>query len=359
MGVIRFGIIGGGWRAEFYLRIAQALPERFQVAGLLVRDTEKGAVLTRKWGVPTFPDLESFLGQSAYSFVVVSVPWAASPGYLAELAARGMAVLAETPPAPDIASLTELYRTVGGAARIQVAEQYLYQPAHAARIALAQSGKLGTVSQAQVSAAHGYHGISLIRHLLGVRFEDAEIGGFSFVSPLIGGPNRDKPPVKGETLDSKQDIAYLRFGGERLGVFDFAQGQYFSWVRRNRILVRGDKGEIVDNEVAYLEDHQTPVFYKLNRIDTGQDGNLEDYHHRGIMGGGLWLYTNPFGGGRLSDDELAIATSMQKMGDYAAGGPSFYSLAEASQDHYLSILMHQAIETGQKVTSAPQVWAVE
>jgi hypothetical protein len=358
MSVIRFGIIGGGWRAEFYLRIAQALPEHFQVAGVLVRDPEKGAKLTQKWGVPSYPDLESFLAHCGYSFVVVSVPWAASPGYLAELSARGMPVLAETPPAPDIAALSELYRTVGGAARIQVAEQYLYQPQHAARIALARSGKLGTVSQALVSAAHGYHGISLIRHLLGVRFEDAEISGFSFVSPLVGGPNRDKPPVEGEIIDSKQDIAYLRFG-ERLGVFDFAQGQYFSWIRRNRIVVRGNQGEIVDDEVAYLEDYQTPVFYKLNRIDTGQDGNLEDYHHRGIMGGGQWLYRNPFGGGRLSDDELAIATSLYKMGDYAAGGPSFYSLGEASQDHYLSILMHQAIETGQKVISKAQMWTVE
>ena len=35
---IEFGIIGGGWRSEFYLRIARALPERFHVDGMLVRD---------------------------------------------------------------------------------------------------------------------------------------------------------------------------------------------------------------------------------------------------------------------------------------------------------------------------------
>lgn len=42
--------------------------------------------------------------------------------------------------------------------RVQVAEQYLYQPMHAARIAFVKTGKLGDVSQVQVWAAHGCHG---------------------------------------------------------------------------------------------------------------------------------------------------------------------------------------------------------
>ena len=29
MGKIRYGVIGSGWRAEFYIRIAKAVPDKF------------------------------------------------------------------------------------------------------------------------------------------------------------------------------------------------------------------------------------------------------------------------------------------------------------------------------------------
>ena len=39
---IRFGLIGSGWRAEFYVRIAQAGPDQFELTKVLIRDKEKG-----------------------------------------------------------------------------------------------------------------------------------------------------------------------------------------------------------------------------------------------------------------------------------------------------------------------------
>jgi predicted dehydrogenase len=39
--MINFGMIGTGWRAEFYLRIVAACSDRFQVAGLIGRNAEK------------------------------------------------------------------------------------------------------------------------------------------------------------------------------------------------------------------------------------------------------------------------------------------------------------------------------
>ncbi|MBB6731822.1 Gfo/Idh/MocA family protein [Cohnella zeiphila] len=354
-GPVPFGIIGHGWRADFYLRIARELPERFEVARMLVRREETAAKLRSEWGVEAFTDIDAFLDGSEMPFVVVSVPRDACAVYIRELAKRGVPVLAETPPARDLAGLTELYAAVGPDTKVQVAEQLLFQPMHAARIALARSGRLGPISQAQVSVSHGYHGVSLIRQLLGVSFEDAEIRGERFLSPIVQGPGRDGPPKEEAVKMTRQDLATLRFG-DRLGVFDFTGEQYFSWIRSSRVLVRGLRGEIVNEDAAWLESFDTPVLTKFSRVDNGFGPNLLGHHYSGVLLGSEWIYRNPFAPGKLTDDEIAIATALDKMADYAEGGPSFYSLAEASQDHYLGMLIDQAIESDTTIVSERQIW---
>jgi predicted dehydrogenase len=356
---IIFGIIGGGWRAEFYLRIAKELPRQFAVSRIFLRDKKKARDMEQQWGVRTVSTFEEFVDLVDYSFAVLSVSWESNPPLIIHLSNLGIPVLAETPPAQDLEGLIQLNASVPRGALVEIAEQYLFQPMHAARIALSRSGKLGDISQVQISAAHGYHGISLIRHYLGIGYEDATISGKRFVSPLIQGPNRHGLTQSEERENSVQDLITFQFG-DVLAVFDFTGDQYFSWIRKNRILVRGDRGEIMNEEVSYLEDYQTPVYNEFRRVDTGHNGNLEGYYHRGIQLGGEWLYQNPFILGRLSDDEIAIATCLYKMGQYVAGeGNSFYSLAEASQDHYLSLLMKEAVETGQTINSVRQPWASE
>jgi predicted dehydrogenase len=360
MSITRFGLIGCGWRAEFFTRVAQALPDRFEVERVLIRDPAKPKAqeFLKRWPLPTCATVDELLRDAKMTFVVLSAQAASNPELLAALADRRMPALCETPPARGVPEMTALHELTRRGARIQVAEQLHLRPHHAARIALARSGLLGRVHEAQVAVAHGYHGVSLIRRLLGINFEDATITARRVFSKIVAGPGREGPPTEDKTEDVMQEIAWLDFG-DRLGIYDFAGSQYFSWVRSVRTLVLGDRGEIHDEEVRYLKDFRTPVHLKLQREVAGEGDNLEGFHLRGILAGDQWAYTNPFIPARLSDDEIAIASCLEKMAKYAEGGPDFYSLPEACQDHYLGQMISQAARSGERVTTQRQAWAPE
>ena len=54
-----FGIVGAGWRAEFFLRAAKELPEFFKVSIVVERNPEKAKRLEQQWGVKVLPDLDA------------------------------------------------------------------------------------------------------------------------------------------------------------------------------------------------------------------------------------------------------------------------------------------------------------
>ena len=354
MSAVPFAIIGAGWRAEFYLRVAASLPERFRVTSVLTRDAARAERVTTAFAVPVRATIDEVLADHP-QLVVACVPGEVAPRLLRELAAQDAAVLAETPPAADLGSLARLAELARSSARIQVAEQYQFQPLHAARLSLVRSGRLGTVSEAHVSAAHGYHGIDLIRRYLAVGFRPVTIVGRRFASPLVVGPDRGGPPGGDRTEPSERVLAWLDFG-DRLGVYDFAMEQYFSWVRSPSVVLRGDRGEIRDSTVRALHDVRSPYVVELTRRDVGHEGNLEGFHHAGITLGDEWVYRNPFAPARLSDDEIAVATCLSKMAEYRDGGAAFCSLAEAAWDQELTIRLDEAVASGMPIRVAGTAW---
>jgi hypothetical protein len=355
---VRFSIIGGaGFRAQYYLRIAQALPERFQISGMVVRNESKGLAMEQRWDVATYRTLEQLLQSERPDFIVVSVYGSECLDYLLRLAALGIPILSETPPAPDLRGLELLHdQLTRNGARIQVAEQYQFHPNHEARLALVQTGRLGKITETTVSISHFYHGISLMRKMLGVTFEEVKIRAMRFESNWVSGPTRNGPPTEDKWIPLQRDLAWLDFG-DRLGIYDFTKDQHRSWIRSNHLSVRGERGEIFDNRILIQQEDTTPLQLEFKRINKGESENQEGYFLQGIICGERWIYENLYAPARLYDDEIAIASCLQKMADYVFGGPSFYSLQDASQDHYLGMMIEQAIQTGETVTAVPQRWA--
>ncbi len=354
----KFGIVGGGFRSRIYLEIARRLPAEFRVVGLVVRNREQAAALEQSFGVAPFATLSNLLRAERPDFMVLSVPSQASFEYLVELHQRGMDTLTETPPAPNLEGLLALHRLTRDGARIQVAEQYRFRPMMAARQRIIASGRIGVVTQCDVSISHGYHGVNLIRTFLDIGFEPVKIRGMRFQTAWTQGPDRQGPPSQERLVSVARDLAWFDFG-EKLGVFDFTQNQHRSWIRKTHMTVGGTHGEIQDEHLRYLSDYRTPMELPLLRVERGRDENVEEYGLQGITLGETWIYRNPYPQARLGDEEIAVATMLGKMAEYSRGGPDFYDLRQASQDQYLALLLHQAIERQELVASAHQPWMTE
>ena len=353
---IRFALIGAGWRAEFFLRIAQALPQRFSIVGVSSRRPERRDELQRLFGVPVFADAQEMLQKTKPLFAVVSVPRAASPAMIRLATEAGCPVLAETPPAGTLEEMIALCDLARNGAKIQVAEQYPFQPQHAARLAFLASGKMGQLSYVQISITHGYHAMALVRKILNVGFACPTVSGRRFTAPVIAGPGRTGCPTTESITASAQDFVYFDFGN-KLALYDFAGAQYFSYIRRQRLLVRGERGEMVDDNATYLPNPRQPISVDFHRHEAGPNGNLEGFYLKGIQAGEQWIYENPLAPARLSDDEIAVGTCLLKMAQYVQTGQPFYSLAEACQDAYLEQVANEALSTGKAVQAQPQPWA--
>ena len=351
-----FAVIGAGWRTDFFLRVAEALPH-MSVCGVVARKADRAADIEARWSVPCFSSISELMQSAAPTYTIASVAADAMPEVCLELAGHGAAVLIETPPAPSLDRLVSLYRDLTAVkARVQVAEQYWAQPLHAARQSIVDAGVLGPVNQVYMSVCHGYHAMSLIRRLLGVDYESPTIRGQRFKGRVIAGPDRSGPPDEERIVETETDYAWLGFG-DRMGAYEFCLPQYRSWIRGQRVNVRGERGEIIDDRVTYLKDEVTPVTANLTRHEAGRNGNLEGLHMKGIQYLGEWVYRNPFAPARLSDEELAVAQCLQDMWKYVATGEEFYSLAQACQDQYLALTCTRAIETGETIQTERQPWS--
>ena len=152
--MIKYGIIGAGWRSEFYIRIAKLMPETFSVSGIFIRNPEKRKVFSKKYNVKIFETLEDLL-KTDFDFIVSCVSKDNIVSTAQSLSEKGIPVLTETPVTTDKLS-----------GKIQVAEQYHFMPRNQAYKKIIDSGILGEVHHVQLSCCHDYHAASLIKFFL-------------------------------------------------------------------------------------------------------------------------------------------------------------------------------------------------
>ncbi|MFL6065187.1 MAG: Gfo/Idh/MocA family protein [Friedmanniella sp.] len=345
----RFALIGSGWRAQMFLKVARELGT-VSCAAAVVRTP-------RPLDVPVFTSLETCLRDTDVDFVLTATPWSATPGFIAEVVDRELPVLAETPPAPDLDGLRALWSTVGSSGLVQVAEQYLLMPSHAARTALVATGAIGIPTQVQVSSTQQYHAVSLIRGLLGAGRGPVAVRASRFRAPLVHPLSRAGWTGDETAHPTTTTIATLDFGNGRSGVYDFTEQQTRNLLRFRRLSVRGSAGELHDDEVVRMTGPRTLVRTPLVRRQTGHDLDLIGYDTEHITFGSEVLYRNPYPGRRWMDEEIAMATLLEQMADWVRGeGPAPYPLAEGAQDQQIALAIEESADGDTTVTTTAEAW---
>jgi predicted dehydrogenase len=348
--VTTFALVGAGWRARMFLAVAEQLGTVTCAAVV--------APTPRRLSVPVFASLAACLSELRADFVLTATPRSETPRVVAEAVDRGLPVLAETPPAPDLEGLRRLWSQVGGSGLVQVAEQYALMPSHAARIALVDSGAIGTPTQVQVSSTQEYHAVALIRRLLGAGRGTVTVRASRLTAPLVSPLNRGGWTDDEQPHPATTTIATLDFGQARSGLYDFTEQQTRNQLRFRRITVRGTAGELHNDEVVRMTGPRTLVRAPLVRRQTGHDLDLIGYDTEHISLGSEVLYRNPYPGRRWMDDEIAMATLLEQMAGWVRGeGPEPYPLAEGLQDQHVALAVEQAADADAPVTTSVEAWA--
>lgn len=331
---IRYVIVGSGWRSEFYVRIAKALPEQFEALAMLCRTEEKAGIMHEKTGVYATVSREECESLKP-DFIVVAVDkpsiFKVSRGFLD----KGFPVLCETPVGQNIEDLEDAWQLHCYGTRFQTAEQYHLYPQYEKILEIVKSGVLGVPHAVNLSVAHDYHGVSLIRRLLGTGFENAFFTGKRYTFPVLETADRNGPVKDGAVTERYRIRMDIEFDSGKMGFYDFCNVQYHSCIRGTDIRVQGERGEIAGNRLAYMDRDQI-------------------CHNETIT------WENPYEKQGLTDDEAAIAKLLAGMKHYVDTGEEVYPMAEALQDAYFALCMEKALlHPYETIQSQTQMWGCQ
>lgn len=350
-------IVGFGYRARYFYRICKYVENEFEIVSIVVRDEKKVAEVMQETSIFTTTDLDEAL-KFSHDYVILSVSKTQIPIMLEILFKKDENVLCETPPADTIENLDkiyDLYKKYNG--KVQVAEQYFLTPLYSSVLKIMELGLIGEPLNVKTSSLHGYHGVSLLRKIMNLKYTNVSIAGKSFEMDIVRTSDRSGLFFDGQQKTIKRDIINLEFENGKTAFWDFTPELYFSHFLSQHLEITGVKGQLDDKTVRYLNHDFVPVTETINRFDRGVYSNRE-WSHEAMTLGDRVLFRTPFEKARLNDDEIAIATCMRNMKIYVDKNIPFYPLEEALQDAYISILMDTALATPYKtITSITKNWA--
>ena len=156
-------LCGTGWRASFYIRIANLLPSLLKITSIYSSSRDRADEM-RKKGLNCVSSLNEAL-DTDHDAVIVATGKERFYPLMMELGKRGEFILSET----TFLSLSEQERAELAFLDGAVMEQYPYDPVYAA--AIEASKYLGNIDQLMISGLHNHHSAALARVILNLKDE--------------------------------------------------------------------------------------------------------------------------------------------------------------------------------------------
>lgn len=295
--MLRYLIVGSGYRSEYYARIAVAYPDLFQ-AMFLCRSMGKCELVTKHTGIPATTDLQESRG-----------------------------------------------------AKIICCEQYFRHPVLMAGLSAVREGQLGTPVSGYLSLLHDYHAASILRRMMLTEGESYVLHGERTTAPVTETDSRYGAFYDGQHMGSEvRDLIHISYESGKKAVYDFAPTEYRSYIRSRHLIVRCERGEWNDRLLYHLDADGVPQ-KKLLMPEIPEKYRLLDSQSlrdiRRTWQSELQLDT-------LSD-EFAIATILLDTETYLSGGGSPYPLPEALDDALFWLLIQDAVRTPWQEVRMPRM----
>ena len=336
--MLSYIIVGSGYRAAYFARVARTYPTLFR-AMFLCRSQEKAAKMTAETGAPATTSVDDCLRFSP-DFAVIAV----DRGHVAQVAEewieRGFPVVTETPVGETFTQLERIWALGQRGAKIVCCEQYHRQPTLMAGLTAVKEGIIGAPSSMYLSLVHDYHAASLIRRALLLPVGEAfTLVGMPQESTIVETDSRASAIWDNRTSSFRRDAAMISFACGKQAIYDFCPVQYRTFIRARHLLVRGEKGEWSDTAIHYADEKGCPqkrfltadIPEKYRPLDTQA---LRDRRR---------VYVSDLAPDTVQD-EFAIASILWDMEAYLQGAPSPYPLEEALEDACFWLRLREAME---------------
>ena len=319
-------LCGTGWRAAFYLRIAEAFPSLLSIEAIFTRSEERRIIFKEK-GYNACTDLSEALS-FPHDIVIVASGKEGFYPLMKTLGEREEFVLSET----TFLSLTEEELKDLSTLKGAVAEQYRYTPLFASSMAACKL--IGDVSQLYLSGLHNHHAAAFARDVLHIDSESIRIvSSCDFPSSIVRTGSREGMVVESKMEPYTRKLRILQ-AGDKLFINDFSSNQYHSYLYGRSFEIRGDRGVVNEREVRYVNEKGFVCVlpFAFHRDVSTGNGSLTLSH---VTLGTQVVFRNPFYPANLNDDEIAIAEILRRI----SSGETYPTIQSGIEDARIGRLL--------------------